>query len=286
MNQHQDYDKIFKETIEKIGTPILQKLLGIEAATIENVPTGIPRTIERRADFLKIGIDNATLLKTLYHLEFQSDVHLTMLQRLLVYFSLFFEKFKLPIKQYVIYLGTGNWTAETHLSMPNISFHYEVICLNTIDYELFVNSEQPEEIILAILADFKKQDKSKVIQRIIKSLKDKTKNKKKLEKLIMQLEILSNLRNLQLEITKQLSTMSINYDVTKDLRYLEGKEIGIDLGIDLGKEIGIDLGIATNTKALIRNMLSWGKLSIKEIAEATKVSIDDVIAIHNEMNGK
>ena len=75
MNQHQDYDKIFKETIEKIGTPILQKLLGIEAATIENVPTGIPRTIERRADFLKIGIDNATLLKTLYHLEFQSDVH-------------------------------------------------------------------------------------------------------------------------------------------------------------------------------------------------------------------
>ena len=72
--------------------------------------------------------------------------------------------------------------------------------------------------------------------------------------------------------------MSINYDVTKDLRYLEGKEIGIDLGIDLG--------IASNTKALIKNMLSWGKLSIKEIAEATKVSIDDVIAIHNEMNGK
>ena len=75
-------------------------------------------------------------------------------------------------------------------------------------------------------------------------------------------------------VNKQLSTMSINYDVTKDLRYLEGKEIGIDLGI------------ASNTKALIKNMLSWGKLSIKEIAEATKVSIDDVIAIHNEMNGK
>ena len=86
----------------------------------------------------------------------------------------------------------------------------------------------------------------------------------------MQLEILSNLRNLQLEITKQLSTMSINYDVTKDLRYLEGKEIGI----------------ATNTKALIKNMLVNGKLSLIEIAEIAKVSIDDVIAIHNEMNGK
>ena len=174
--------KFSKEQLKKLELLFCKNCLGIEAATIENVPTGIPRTIERRADFLKIGIDNATLLKTLYHLEFQSDVHLTMLQRLLVYFSLFFEKFRLPIKQYVIYLGTGNWTAETHLSMPNISFHYEVICLNTIDYELFVNSEQPEEIILAILADFKKQDKSKVVQRIIKNLKDKTKNKKKIRK--------------------------------------------------------------------------------------------------------
>ena len=68
--------------------------------------------------------------------------------------------------------------------------------------------------------------------------------------------------------------MSINYDVTKDLRYLEGKEIGIDLGI------------ATNTKVLIQNMLINGKLSLIEIAEIAKVSIDDVIAIHNEMNGK
>ncbi len=64
--------------------------------------------------------------------------------------------------------------------------------------------------------------------------------------------------------------MSINYDVTKDLRYLEGKEIGI----------------ASITKEFIKNLLINGKLSIKEIAEATKVSIDDVIAIHNEMNGK
>ena len=64
--------------------------------------------------------------------------------------------------------------------------------------------------------------------------------------------------------------MSINYDVTKDLRYLEGKEIGI----------------ASNTKELIQNMLINGKLSLIEIAEIAKFSIDDVIAIHNEMNGK
>ena len=265
MNQHQDYDKIIKETIEKVGTPILQKLLGIETTSIEDVPTTIPRTIERRADFLKIGTDSLTKLKSLFHLEFQTNVHLNMLQRFLVYFSLFYEKYNLPIKQYVIYLGTGKWTAQTKLELPNISFQYEVICINTIDYELFVNSEIPEEIILAILANFKNQDKSKVVKRIISCLKNKTQNKKKLQKYVMQLEILSNLRNLQPEITKQLSAMPIHlhYDVTKDLRFLQGVE--------------------NNEKKIIIKFLKEGKLSIKEIADFMEVEIDTVIAINNQI---
>ena len=228
MNQHQDYDKIIKETFEKIGTPILQKLLGVEPSQMENVPSTMPRTIERRADFLKIGFDVELQGKALYHLEFQSNVHFKMLQRLMVYHALYYEKYELPIKQYVIYLGTGNWTAPTHIELPNMTFSYHVICINAIDYELFVNSDQPEEIILAILADFKKQDKGKVIQRIITCLKNKTKNKRKLQKFVMQLEILSNLRNLQPEITKQLSNMSIHYDVTKDLRFIQGIEQGAE----------------------------------------------------------
>jgi hypothetical protein len=30
MKQHQDYDKIFKENIQKIGPTLLQKLCGLE----------------------------------------------------------------------------------------------------------------------------------------------------------------------------------------------------------------------------------------------------------------
>ena len=270
MNQHQDYDKIIKETIEKIGTPILQKLLKIEATSIEDVPTTIPRTIERRADFLKIGVDSADFIKKLFHLEFQANIHEKMLQRFLVYFALFYEKFGLPIKQYVIYLGTGSWTAPTRLEMNNIIFEYEVININTIDYEVFIDSENPEEIMLAILADFKKQDKTKVIKRIITCLKDKTKNKKKLQKLIMQLEILSNLRNLQPEITKILTTMSITYDVTQDLRYLEGVEIGVE----------------KNKKEMIVKLLKEGSWSLQKISDFVEVDIDTIIAISNEMQSK
>jgi hypothetical protein len=60
--------------------------------------------------------------------------------------------------------------------------------------------------------------------------------------------------------------MPIHYDVTKDLRYLQG--------------------IETKTKEVIINLLNFGKLSIKEIAELTKVDLDTVIKISNEINGK
>ena len=202
----------------------MSKLCGVAIESIEDADTTLPRTIERRLDFLKMGIDPNTLEKTLYQLEFQSKVHFLMDRRTLLHYGLLYDKFGLPINQYVIYLGTGNWTAPTTVTHANLTFKYNIICINTIDYQVFAQSDEPEEIILAILADFKKEDKSKVVKSILTCLKDKVKNKRKLQKLIFQLEILSNLRSLQLEITKQISTMSIDYDITKDLRFIEGVE--------------------------------------------------------------
>jgi hypothetical protein len=258
MNQHQDYDKIIKETIEKIGYPILQKLIGIAGWEIQNLPTSLPRTIERRADFLKLAKNTIDAKQQIYHLEFQSSVHPKMAQRMMVYFSLLYEKYEMPIHQYVIYLGTGKWTAPKELLVSKMNFAYEVINLQEIDYELFMQSDVPEEIILAILGDFKKENNTKVVAQIIQQLQSKTKNKKRLQKLIMQLEILSNLRNLQPIIKKQLSTMLIDYDITKDLRYLEGIEKGIEKGIINSYKNGIAI-------ALIANIFNLPEQKIKQI---------------------
>jgi hypothetical protein len=270
MNQHQDYDKILKENIEKVGKSILSKICKIEVDILEDVSTTIPRTIERRVDFLKMGTDKKTGERFLSHLEFQAESHAKMDKRLLVYYALFYEVHDVIIKQYVIYLGTGNWTAPMQINHPNLQFRYEVICLNTIDYEVFIHSENPEEIILTILADFKGQNKAQVIQQIIKCLKDKTKNKRRLQKYIMQLEILSNLRNLQTEIIKQLSTMSIAYDVRTDLRYLQGKEEGEE----------------SKNRKIIISLLENGLLSVKDIAEIAEVSLEFVLNIQKGMKTK
>jgi hypothetical protein len=109
-----------------------------------------------------------------------------------------------------------------------------------------------------------------VIQQIIKCLKDKTKNKRRLQKYIMQLEILSNLRNLQTEIIKQLSTMSIAYDVRTDFRYLQGKEEGEE----------------SKNRKIIISLLENGLLSVKDIAEIAEVSLEFVLNIQKGMKTK
>ncbi len=72
MNQHQDYDKIFKENIEKIGASLLSKLCGLELQDLEPVTTTIPRTLERRADFVRLGVNVKTKERMLSHIEFQA----------------------------------------------------------------------------------------------------------------------------------------------------------------------------------------------------------------------
>jgi hypothetical protein len=237
MQQHQDYDKIFKESFQALSQTLLSTLIGIDASSLETVSTTLPRTIERRADFVAIGINPNTGKREIFHIEFQSQVHLKMRKRGLLYYGLLYDKHELPVNQYVIYLGANQWTAETVLNHASLSYEYHVISIKEMDYDTFIASEKPEEIVFAILANFRGEDKAKVIEKIILALENKTKNQKKLQKYIQQLEILSNLRNLQPEIIKQISTMSILFDIKQDLRFQQGIEQGISLQAEEDKRI-------------------------------------------------
>jgi hypothetical protein len=185
MNQHQDYDKIFKENVEKIGLNLLRKLFDLQLEDVEKANATLPRTLERRADYACIATNVATQKRMVQHVEVQAKVHEFMESRMLFYYALYHELYHLPVKQYVIYLGNGKWTGKTTIEHENLNFSFEVIVLNTVDYNLFLDADEPEEIILAILADFKGEKNAEVIKKILVCLRNKTKNKRKLQKLIL-----------------------------------------------------------------------------------------------------
>jgi predicted transposase/invertase (TIGR01784 family) len=283
---HQDYDKIFKENIKKAEKTVLDCICGIQGLQLEELPRDVPRTIERRGDWLKIGLDPHTNSRKLYHIEFQTANEDTMPLRMLIYWSLYRERYKLPVEQFVVYLGESPLTMPNTLQDENVWFRYSIIAINSIDYELFLSSDTPEGMILAILADFKKQDNLAVIGKILAALTEKIKNKRKLQKYIFQMELLANLRNLQPLISYQITNMSINYDLSKDFRFNQGIDLGISQGIDLGISQGIDLGISQGehniAKTMVRTSLAKG-LTIEFIAELLQKPITYIQTIQAEI---
>jgi hypothetical protein len=88
------------------------------------------------------------------------------------------------------------------------------------------------------------------------------------QKFFLQLEILSNLRNLQAEIIKQFSTMSIHFDIKKDLRFQQGVEIG--------NEQGIEIGISQKNKDFVLSLLANTDFDNEKIAQIVGVSVEFV----------
>ena len=82
-----------------------------------------------------------------------------------------------------------------------------------------LNSDKLEEVILAILADFEGEKDETIIETIFEKLKTLQAQNSLQKKTVIQLEVLSNLRDLQTKIIEQLHTMSFKYNIETDLRY-------------------------------------------------------------------
>ncbi|MFP4096796.1 MAG: Rpn family recombination-promoting nuclease/putative transposase [Cyclobacteriaceae bacterium] len=266
-----DYDRILKENIESLLLPLGNKLLGLDIEKMQDLPGNLSQTLERQPDFLKLVTD-ADGNKYILHLEFQTVNDQNMASRMLTYFALLYEKYRREVRQFVIYLGSRKMTMPERLEVGMTSHAYRIINLQKVSADSLLDAaEQPEEAVLSVLANFDRQEASKVLNRILHKLQELSANERLLKKYIKQLEILSHLRNLQEETIKQSEAMAITYDIKKDVRYQQGKKEGKLEGILEGKEEGEE----KKQLEIARNMKKAG-MSVEQIAELTGLTKDQI----------
>ena len=106
-----DYDRIIKENIEAIFLPILGKFLGLSIKSTFEIKDKIQSTIEREPDFLKRIIDQDDK-EFILHVEFQTADDLEMVYRMAEYDALLQRKYQIPVKPFVIYLGSSRRRCE------------------------------------------------------------------------------------------------------------------------------------------------------------------------------
>ena len=273
-HQHQDFDKVLKKTFDRVYASLIQKLLGINLANTIKIPTTFSKTKEKRADFAVKVIDDDKK-PHIVHVEFQGRQDEKMHIRQLGYYHDFLNEFGLEVLQYVIFMGSGQHKMADRIQHKNLNFSYKIISLNEIDAQIFLDSDNPHELILAILCHYEKNEAPNIIHQILEKLQLKAQNERELFEYTTDLEILSGLRKLQSQTKNQIDKMPITYDLTKDLRFIEGEQ--------KGKIEGKIEGELKKARIATINLLKERLLSVDTIARVLDVPLAFVKKIQDEL---
>ncbi|WP_299456670.1 hypothetical protein [uncultured Microscilla sp.] len=272
----QEYDKLIKENIAAIFPSLSKRYLGIEVIKNEPIREKLQRTVERETDFLQ-KVLTAQGEELIVHLEFQSTDHPKMLERMRLYHALIGERYDLPIRQFVIYLGQQPSKMHNQLPPSKVFNGYQLIEIQALDYQPLLESDIPEEIILAILGNFKSKEAHIVLAKIIGRLQELIDVEATLQKYISHLLTLARLRNLFKITQETLNTMAITYDIKKDDFYKKGRKAGIEEGEKKGMERGMEKGIEKGMEKGMEKGILQTALNMKKAGFST----EDIMKVTN-----
>jgi hypothetical protein len=191
--QGSKFDKIIRENLGKNFPSIVEHVLCLELTTLEDLKDDIQYTKERETDLLKKVKDkegNVFLL----HVEFQrSNQKRKMVFRMAEYSIMLQRKYKLPVLQYVIYIGMGKATMITTINTKDLQFRYNLIALSAVDYQLFLKSDKIEEKMLAILGNLNHKSPGLILKQILLDIKDTAVDELSADRYVKQLHVLVQL---------------------------------------------------------------------------------------------
>lgn len=267
--QASQYDKIFKENIEAVILSIMQNMLDIIPVSLEELPDDIQFTKERKPDVLKKVTDkdgNTFVLQ----IEFQVADESEMIYRMGEYYFMLERKYKIPVRQYVIFLGSGNPKMSTQIDRERLKFSFPLLLLSEVDYKFFLKSDKPEEVILGILANFDKENPENVLKKIIHRIEETVEGDFSLKRYFNQLRVLAQLRNLDLQLKNAMESIAKYISEERDVLYLRGKDKAY-----LEKEV-----------VFVTNLLKDSDFSLDKIARLANVSIEFVKNMKETLSNK
>ena len=226
---------------------IIEKVLGINMKKCEDLPHKVQVTQQREADWLSKVTDESGHTFIL-HLEIQAQDDSSMIYRMLEYRLMAERIYDLPVKQYVLYLGEKSSGMSTILSSPGLYFEYTLIDFSTLSYRLFLSSKNPEEKLLAILADFEGDDPEHVLRSVIVQVINASNGSLSANRYLKQLRIIIQLRSLAIKFDKAMESVASFFKEENDPFYIRGERIGLERGMTK-KEFEKNLAF---TQALIR----------------------------------
>jgi len=236
------FDRTLREILQGIPKKFIELLTG--KTVIELLDPNFPKVEERNADFVVRLNDN-----TIFHLEVQTQNDDAMPNRMLKYYLLIRELYNQPPFQMVLWIGDGQCSIKNEINEANLYFKFLLKDLKDIDCETLLESDDPNDNILAILCKRKEGFWKRLYPKIIR-LPEKQREdyfRKIIYMVRLRKQAVIELKNFM----KEEKTMPIVIDKRQDFLFQEGVEEGIKEGIKEGIEEGSILTLKNSVSGII-----------------------------------
>ena len=198
---------------------------------------------------------------------------------MLEYYAMLERKYKLPIEQFVIFLGSEKPKMPNTLDNKRVKFNFSLITLSELDYHIFLNLDKPEEIILGILANFKGEDPENALKQIIHRIEETTKGDFSLKRYFNQLRVLAQLRNLELNLKNAMDSIAEYIKEERDVLFLRG----LDKGQAIAQEREKNARETELTKFVIY-LIREGNKTFEQIADISGATVDFVKSVQRQLS--
>lgn len=192
------------------------------------------------------------------------------------YFIMLERKYKLPVRQFVIFLGPDAPRMPTRLVRERMKFDFPLIAFAELDYAMFLKSNKPEEVVLAILADFREENSETILNQIVKRIQETTEGEFSLNRYFQPLRILAQLRNLQNDLLEtEMESLDKYVSMERDPFYKRG--------VERGEAKGEAKGEVKAEERIVRNLLIKMALTTAQVADVAGVSVEFVEKVKSEI---
>ncbi|WP_156033232.1 hypothetical protein [Candidatus Magnetobacterium casense] len=199
---HQKFDIALKDIIKDVPGTFLKLLTGYETGKFIDVQ--FPDIQLREADIVIEAPDGEII-----HIEIQSTNDAIMLERMYLYSAFIYNQHKrLPI-QIVLYVGNKPLNMKHSMGAGLINYAYRLIDIRNFDGDPLIDSNDPNDNVLAILC--KTKDTDATIRRVL--AKFSLLSPREMENYIRKLLYLAGLGNLAYKVKQEVLNMPITIDL-------------------------------------------------------------------------
>ena len=253
-------DLISKKILKRLLVEFSTQLFELKIVDAEPLDTEQPRIEGKRADLVarvKDGEGKSYIL----HVEIQNDNQAHFPIRMLRYYTdLALTYPDEDIKQYLLYIGKAALTIPDHIQTSGWRYCYQILDISKHNSEDFLNSANPDALVLAILCDFKGRDPHALVAEITSKLRRLHGDQlDSLRESLVMLDILATNRDLQYLVKETTSAMFI--EIEKLGIYQLAMERGLEQGLEQGIEQGEQRGLQKAVTALAQRGFSLAEIA-------------------------